>query len=174
MTAAPTTLASLAEVLETHAPDAPLIFATTEGEIGAGYHVTELKRAEIESIDCGGRVDRWRETHLQLLDGAGEAPMPVGRFLAIARQSVAAIDGLGAAPLRVEFAPANAGLRLHRIAGVEAKAGRVRVALAEERALCKPAAEAGAACGGGAARVSGSGGCCAPSKKAETKAGCCA
>ncbi len=139
---------------------APLVFRAgdgeiggeTGGEIGGGYHVTELRHAAVTGIDCGGNVARWDEAWLQLLDGPGGDHMTVGTFLKILDRSVAGVPGLGAAPLRVEFAPGNRGLRSHAAGAPEVAGGRAIVPLEEEHALCKPAL---------AARVAGtSNGCC--------------
>ena len=87
--------------------DRKLIFATVDGEIGAGYHVTELKLAEVQGIDCGANQRGWRETVVQLLDGHGREHMSVGKFTAILDQSIKALPGLGDASVRIEFAPRN-------------------------------------------------------------------
>lgn len=140
--------------------DAPLVFSTKDGPIGEGYHVTELKLARIDSIDCGARTDAWTEATLQLLDGRGRSHMPVGRFAGILEQSARHIDGLGGSPLRVEFAHGNDGLGIFDISAPELADGRVSLKLEPIRAHCKPAATATqtgttAACCGTTA-----GGCC--------------
>ena len=84
-----------------------LIFRSDEGDIGGGYHVTELKQASINSIDCGGRTDEWTETVLQLLDGSGDTPMSIEKFVAIVRRSEVALPGLSDAPLYFEFGHVN-------------------------------------------------------------------
>ncbi|MEM1388508.1 MAG: DUF6428 family protein [Pseudomonadota bacterium] len=120
---------------------AELVFAMPDGEIGAGFHVTELKSAEITSIDCGGRVTRFRETILQILDGLAGDPFTVGKFLGICAQSVAAIEALGDAPLTIEGARANAGLARYEVADIVMARDRVVVHLATQRAQCKPATQ---------------------------------
>jgi len=141
----------------------PAVFQTREGDIGSGYHVTEFKLASVIGIDCGTRISQWRETLLQLLDGAQGEHMSVKKFAAIADKSIEKVPGLGEAPFFVEFAPGNRGLRRYRVSGISSEAGRVVLGLAEDRATCKPAAQFGAAntvnscCGGGAARAV----CCA-------------
>jgi hypothetical protein len=47
--------------------DKELIFANAnEQTIHAGYHLTEIKAASFETVDCGGKVNHWNETILQL------------------------------------------------------------------------------------------------------------
>jgi hypothetical protein len=142
------TLTELTEALAAAPADAPLIFEAPTVRSAPGYHVTELKLAEVSAIDCGGRQDSWREATLQILDGQGGAHMPVGKFLSIARRSAAAMDGLGAHPLRVEFAAGNARLELFEPQAPRLEEGAVVIPLGAQRATCKPAASL--CCGAGA------------------------
>ncbi|MEM9437681.1 MAG: DUF6428 family protein [Pseudomonadota bacterium] len=128
-------------------PEAPLIFATEEGAIGGGYHVTEFKLARVESIDSGGRRGSFDEALLQLLDGAGGARMRVGKFAAIAQRSRETLRGLGEAPLRVEFAHGNAGKAIYELEPPAPGPHGVGIALVGEAALCKPAQAAMPGCG---------------------------
>lgn len=154
------TLQEIVSDLQELPSDAGLIFESSSGPVGNGYHVTELKRMNITSIDCGGRVADWTEAALQLLDGAGTEPMRVGKFLAIVRQSAVALPGLAEAPLHVEFAPENRGMRLHDLAPPRASGDHVVIGLSEIRATCKPAQEAMAVV---AAQSAGSN-CCGPAQ----------
>ena len=133
------TLGSLRTALETSDNGSSLIFATNDGPIGAGYHVTELKLADIRSIDCGARQSAWTEATLQLLDGHGGGHMTVGTFRGIADKSLGALPGLSHAPLSVEFAPGNNGLRLYQIEAVDNEDSATVVRLKDLTALCKPA-----------------------------------
>ncbi len=133
-----TTLTDLLTDLKTLDPDLPLVFATNAGEIGGGYHVTELKRAEINSIDCGGTLSAWVETNLQLLDGSGRDHMKVGKFIAIAERSLAAVDGLAEGQLAFEYSPENIGLHRYSAAEIRSLPDKVLLHLSEDRAACKP------------------------------------
>jgi hypothetical protein len=47
--------------------DKSLHFEYKEGhEIGANYHITEVKNITIDSVDCGAGTDFWKETIIQL------------------------------------------------------------------------------------------------------------
>ena len=140
MAASVTTLGDLIEQLDGHA-DHALVFASDDGEIGAGYHVTELKQISVKSIDCGQRTDQWDETLVQLLDGADGTHMRVGKFIGIARKSEAVLPGLANTPLSFEYAPQNRGLRRMTVRGLSKEDDRIVVALAEENAVCKPLAD---------------------------------
>lgn len=156
--ASPVQIARLDEFidqLQAQPQGATAIFTTPDGEIGRGYHLTEIKRAAIEALDCGGRTDRWTEVVLQLLDGDVGRPMTVGTLKGILERGRHTLEGLDGARLQVEFAHANQGLSRHTIAGIASDPGQTTIALQPERAACKPIAEVLA--GAGAER------CCTPS-----------
>jgi len=53
-----------------------LLFEYQNGTIvPANYHITEVKNVAIDSVDCGGRTDFWRETIIQLW----ESPSEIGK-----------------------------------------------------------------------------------------------
>ena len=44
-----------------------LIFEYTSNQlVAANYHLTEVKNVFFDTVDCGGKPNEWRETHLQL------------------------------------------------------------------------------------------------------------
>ncbi|WP_298963760.1 DUF6428 family protein [uncultured Roseibium sp.] len=134
-------LSDLLETLQALPSEAPVVFLTDEGEIGAGYHVTELKLSHVTSIDCGARIASWSEAALQLLDGADGGHMTAGKLSAILRQSIARVSGLAAVPLKAEFAHGNEGMHLYGIDTPELEGAKVVVRLTQLRAHCKPALE---------------------------------
>jgi hypothetical protein len=117
----------------------PMVFSTPDGPTGEGYHVTELKLAHINSIDCAAKLDAWTEATLQLLDGHGKTHMSVGKFANILDQSVRRVEGLGNSPLRVEFAHGNAGIQVFEPAVPVFADGVAQLKLQPIKALCKPA-----------------------------------
>jgi len=47
--------------------DKSLLFEYTPGNfVGANYHITEVKNISIESVNCGGGTEEWKETIIQL------------------------------------------------------------------------------------------------------------
>lgn len=134
-----TTFSDLLEDLQTSDPTQPLIFATDDGEIGAGYHVTELRHSTSTGIDCGGQIESWQETRLQLLDAQGVTHMSVGKFRSILHKSLSALPELANAPLLVEFGHNNSALALKTVKKPIVLDGAVIVGLGEARAVCKPA-----------------------------------
>ena len=136
------TLSDLLTDLQSLPADAPLVFATNQGPIGAGYHITELKSLDIQSIDCGGTKSAWPETQLQLLDGHSGPYMTSAKAQTILAKSLKAIPALGTGELSIEFAPQNQGLRRYIPASPELEDGRVVLRLLEDGATCKAASYA--------------------------------
>lgn len=59
-------------ILKEH-PSKELLFEFQPGQlVGANYHITEIKNTHIDSVDCGGRTDRWNETIVQLWESPSE------------------------------------------------------------------------------------------------------
>jgi hypothetical protein len=59
-----------------------LEFTVSGRRISGSYHITEIKSARIESVDCGGTQNRWAEVVFQLLEPGQDDPsrrMTVGR-----------------------------------------------------------------------------------------------
>lgn len=132
-------LCELIEAIRTLPQDVPLVFSTPDGLIGTGYHVTELKLAHINSVDCAVNLDAWTEATLQLLDGHGTTHISVGKFANILDQSTHKVEGLGNSPLRVEFAHGNGGIQIFEPAVPVFTDGTAQIKLQPIKALCKPA-----------------------------------
>ena len=171
------TLADLLSELKALDADSALVFEANGEPIGAGYHVTELRHSESTGIDCGGTVEKWSEARLQLLDGAGNAHMRVGKFVGILEQSLARLPELADVPVMVEFAPENVGLQLMELGHPLAGGKSVLVSLRATVAVCKPArrsrssgAAASACCGGATTQST----CCSPTANVPEGSACCA
>ena len=49
------------------APAKRLVFTNSDGAtIHGGYHLTELKAASFDTVDCGAQKNQWNETIVQL------------------------------------------------------------------------------------------------------------
>ncbi|GJL99867.1 MAG: hypothetical protein DHS20C07_15470 [Methyloligella sp.] len=136
------TLNNLLNYLKTLDVTLPLIFTFEGGEIGSGYHVTEIKTSNITSIDCGGQISEWSEVAIQLLDGQGVQHMKASKLVSILEHSLGRLTRLGDKPLYFEFAPQNIGLQLFSLEKIDVSNDRISVQLIEKRAICKPARKA--------------------------------
>lgn len=132
------TFAALLADLGAFDPHAPLVFKTGDREIGAGYHVTELRHTTSTGIDCGGTIETFEDARLQLLDGTGGTHMTVGKFSGIVSGSLRKLPALADLPLLAEFSPDNDGLRLLALGKPALDDGRVMIGLGGAGAVCKP------------------------------------
>jgi len=152
----------LLKSLENLPANLPVVFITKGTEIGAGYHITELKYAAIVGIDCGGSISSSTQSYLQLLDGQGEIHMAAGKMATILKQSVERLNDLGPTPLKVEFSPGNVSLVIYDLETPRLENNRIVIDLKDTRSFCKPAVDAKA--------NNKNPSCCGPVK---TKTACC-
>ncbi|WP_261664330.1 DUF6428 family protein [Deinococcus sp. Marseille-Q6407] len=140
---------STAEVLDALRvqPQRPLEF-WLHGErlVPAGYHLTEIGAVSTEAVDCGGRVDRWRETVFQLMDGTPEEAergfMTTRKALAIYDRVVGQITLDPAAPVRFEYGNLSRPALRYGVERLEQTDERLTVHLSLPGVQCK----AGDAC----------------------------
>jgi hypothetical protein len=154
---------SLGALLEALRPsaDRPLVFVYGGREVHPGYHVTEIKSGRFESLDCGALPEAWRETFIQLQDGAeeGRTHMPAGKFLAIVRKVEDALPLAAGSKLTFEVSDGAGPLQLYKARRVVAGERQLVVELVPRPASCKPRErglaaqkEASACCGTAPAR----------------------
>lgn len=62
-------------ILEENKEKSLLFEYATNLLVGANYHITEVKHITIDSVDCGGQSDAWKETIIQLY----ESPKELGK-----------------------------------------------------------------------------------------------
>ena len=126
--------------LEQH-NDRPLIFEYDGTRIQPGYHVTEVKRVRVESLDCGANPEGWTETVVQLWDvpgKPGEGFMTAGKFRAILEKVHSRLPLELDAPLMFEYGDTKAAIRLLTAPDVQPEGDHVLVRLEPKRASCKP------------------------------------
>lgn len=138
-----TTLTRLINELST-APDSELVFKVEGTDIRPDYHVTEVKLAQVNGLDCGQQTAEWDESLVQLLDGPTRAHpeagfMLVSTFLKIASAGNSAVKAYAGGELYFEFSSGNQALRKLAVQNVSIKDGRTYVELGPVAATCKPA-----------------------------------
>ena len=138
-------------------PDDPLIFENEAGNrVHPGYHLTEIKAAHFDTVDCGGQTNRWNETIVQLWVPAAanedEGYMSAGKFLRIFDKVTAIIPLDLKAETRVEYGDENFFPSLYHVESITSADGATRVLLAPPATTCKARdrrvakAEAGVCC----------------------------
>jgi hypothetical protein len=136
------------------APDKPLLFVNAEADtIHGGYHLTEIKAAKFDTVDCGGQKNRWNETIMQLWVPANETSekfMTAGKFLSIYEKVSCMIDIDPAAEVRFEYGDENFFPSNYHVDSVIEEIDALRVELRPPQTTCKArdrrAAGAGCCC----------------------------
>jgi hypothetical protein len=122
-------------------PDNSLVFVNRGGEtIHPGYHLTEIKVARFNTVDCGGRKNRWNETIMQLWvpeNERGEEFMTAGKFLSIYDKVTRMIAVDLAAEVRFEYGDENFFPSVYSVESITAEAGKLIVVLSPPETTCK-------------------------------------
>lgn len=159
-------------------PNDELVFEFGGMAIRRGYHLTEVLRLTVDAIDCGGAMDRWTETVLQLVEaapGASERVMSAAKAAGILQRSHEQIPLPAQSEVVLEFrAEAMAAAQRFHVSSVLPSAdGQLRVVTVGTGTQCKAAQRSQSVCGVPKAASA----CCAPSPSASptpANAVCCA
>ena len=123
-------------------PDNELIFENDVGNtVRAGYHLTEIKAAHFDTVDCGGQTNQWHETIVQLWVPANadddDEYMTAGKFLRIFEKVTSMIPLQLEAEIRVEYGDGNFFPSLYHVESVTSEDAATRVLLAPPATTCK-------------------------------------
>jgi hypothetical protein len=136
------------------APTKQLVFTNPEGTtIHGGYHLTELKAASFDTVDCGAQKNQWNETIMQLWipeDEENGQFMTAAKFLSIYDRVARLIPLDPTAEVRFEYGDENFPPSNYHVENISEKSTELRVQLRLPQATCKARdrREAGAACCG--------------------------
>jgi hypothetical protein len=122
------------------APDNPLLFVDQDGKpIHAGYHLTELKAASFQTVDCGGQLNNWRETIVQLWvpPEPDNGYMTTAKFLRIFDKVRGMIPLDLNAEIRVEYGDENFFPSTYHVRSIRRDHGATRVLLVPPASTCK-------------------------------------
>ena len=104
------------------------------------YHLTELKAATFDTVDCGGQKNRWNETIVQLWVPENEESdefMTADKFLSIYDRVGGMIALDPEAEIRFEYGDENFSPSNYHVAKVMEIADTIRVELRPPQATCK-------------------------------------
>ena len=121
-------------------PQNQLIFVDGNGHaVHAGYHLTELKAASLETVDCGGQANQWQETIVQLWvpSKADDNYMTAGKFLKILDKVRGLIPLNFDAAIRVEYGDENFFPSTYDVRSVTHDEDVTRVLLQTPETTCK-------------------------------------
>jgi len=136
------------------APAKQLVFTDSDdATIHGGYHLTELKAASFDTVDCGAQKNQWNETIAQLWVPEGEENgefMTAAKFLSIYDKVVRLIPVDPTAEIRFEYGDENFPSSNYHIETISENEAELRVQLRLPQATCKARdrRESGAACCG--------------------------
>ena len=122
------------------APNHQLIFVDVNGHaVHRGYHLTELKAASFDTVDCGGQTNQWQETIVQLWvpAKADDDYMTSAKFLKIFDKVHGMIPLNPDAEIRVEYGDESFFPSTYRVRSVTHDAGSTRVLLEPPVTTCK-------------------------------------
>lgn len=126
-------------VLRQHA-DAPLHFGDGFGHaVQAGYHLTEIKAAHFDTVDCGGETNRWNEAIVQLWvpEDEDDSYMTAQKFLKIFDKVSAQVPIDNDAELRIEYGDGNMFPSVYHVQSMTYAAGELHVLLEAPATTCK-------------------------------------
>ena len=123
------------------APAKPLRF-TVDGQqlVPNDFHVTEIKKVSIDSLDCGGGASAWEELVIQLWSPRGDdtpAPMTVEKFSSILAKADA-LPLLDGEHVRFEYAPVGQPAIQYTLRGLGAEGDALEIQLTAPYVACKP------------------------------------
>jgi hypothetical protein len=122
------------------APSNQLVFVDLAGHaVHSGYHLTEIKAASFETVDCGGQINQWRETILQLWvpQDADDQYMTAKKFLKIFDKVSDMVPLDSDAEIRVEYGDENFFPSTYHIGSVRYEQDITRVSLVPPATTCK-------------------------------------
>jgi hypothetical protein len=136
------------KVLQDHG-SSELIFEYSPGQkIGANYHITEVKNILVESVDCGGSADSWKETVVQLWENPAEKNKTSYLTTSKAKAIMDRVNRIRPmdmeAVIRFEFGNNTFHTSQLNVQEVHAGQGSVMIALNAEAPLCKAEERCGA------------------------------
>jgi hypothetical protein len=134
------------------APAKRVLFTNAErATIHGGYHLTELKAASFDTVDCGAQKNRWNETIVQLWVPEAEESdefMSAKKFLTIYDKVAGLITVDPSAEIRFEYGDENFPPSNYHVENMTETATEIRVQLRLPEATCKARdrRESGVAC----------------------------
>jgi hypothetical protein len=123
------------------APEKQLVFTNSEGTtIHGGYHLTELKAAAFDTVDCGAEKNHWNETIVQLWvpeEAENGEFMTAAKFLSIYDKVARLISLDPTAEIRFEYGDENFPPSNYHVERISEILAELRVQLRLPQTTCK-------------------------------------
>lgn len=117
--------------------------------VDASYHITEIKQAQITSVDCGGKMNAWTEVVVQLWlpEKRNEStPMSAAKALKIIDLVEKSLPIHPQAPVKIEYGDEDFPTRQLLIENMGVGEKGLEVSLVADKTQCKEN-ERGGSCG---------------------------
>lgn len=118
-----------------------LVFTNSDGAmVHGGYHLTELKAASFDTVDCGAQKNQWNETIVQLWvpeDEENGEWMTAAKFLSIYDRVARLIPLDPTAEIRFEYGDKNFPPSNYHVENISETAAEFRVQLRLPQTTCK-------------------------------------
>lgn len=123
--------------------DSPLLFEIEPGSVvQGGYHVTEIKNAQYETIDCGNSLHTWKEVIVQVWvpeEATADDPhMPADKFMKIWGAVDSRLKLYQDAEIRIEYGDAQHRTSNYDVHGFAQTEDGMVVQMTPPRTMCKP------------------------------------
>ena len=118
-----------------------LVFTNSDGAmVRGGYHLTELKAASFDTVDCGAQKNQWNETIAQLWvpeDEENSECMTAAKFLSIYDRVARLIPLDVTAEIRFEYGDESFPPSDYHVEHISETAAELRVQLRLPQTTCK-------------------------------------
>ena len=122
-----------------------LVFEYQTGKfVDASYHLTEIKNVNFDTVDCGGKPNNWKETHIQVW----ESPQSAREYLRT-EKAISILERVDSirplwldTELKVEFGTHDFHTSVMKIGGFQSDEKRLNIQLFEEKTQCKAISKA--------------------------------
>jgi Family of unknown function (DUF6428) len=105
------------------------------------YHITEIKTAEITSVDCGGNISGWKETIVQFVEyekGLLIKPMQISKALSIIQLVESKISISPESTVKIEFGNNQKTVSQMIPESLEIHSDELTIRLVSDSTGCKP------------------------------------
>ncbi|MES2573467.1 MAG: DUF6428 family protein [Bacteroidota bacterium] len=131
-------------------PEHHLQFEFAENKkVHPSFHITEIKQANITSVDCGGKMNAWTEIIVQLWEPSiqnSERSMKISKALSIIELVEKTLPLNPNSPVKIEFGNDTFDTRQMHPQDFEIKGNEIIVKLQADKTQCK-AIDRGDTCG---------------------------
>jgi Family of unknown function (DUF6428) len=154
--------------------DTPLVFDYGQARVPAGYHVTEVKAVNYQTMDCGGKSDAWFETIVQLWNPEKNDKrefMSAKKFLSIFEKAASGVPVTSTAELKLEYGNDTMPAINYHVGNITLEEGNLVIKLEPPTVQCKARNRSSES------SLETASACCTPSQNLEIsstpKSGCC-